>query len=57
MWGVQPLTYLIKVERIVAGYGAIQAGLEERCPTIAETMRASLIPFADACNARINRLK
>jgi len=51
------LTDFVKVEGIIAGNGAVESGLKEGCPAVAESMRATFIPFADAGNARINRLK
>lgn len=45
---------LVEVEGIIAGNGAVEAGLYERCPSIVELVRTAFIVLADACHSRIN---
>lgn len=51
------LTYLVKVEREVAGDGAIETRLEERRPPVTETVRSTPVVFTDSRHARVNGLR
>lgn len=44
---IRVLTDLIKVERVLSGDGAVEPGLEEGRPAVAELMRTSLVLLAD----------
>lgn len=51
------LTDLVEIERKVSGDGAIQTGLEERRPPIAEAVWPATIVFAHASHSRIHSLR
>lgn len=51
------LTYLVKVEREIAGDGAIETRLEERRPPVTETVRSTSVVFTDSRHARVDGLR
>lgn len=54
---MRKLTNFVKVERIISRDGAVETRLEKRCPAVTELVRSASIRFADASDARVNRLE
>ena len=50
------LTYLIEVEREVAGDRAVESGLEVGSPLVLELVRSALIVAANTCNTGVEGL-
>jgi hypothetical protein len=46
--GKEKLTYFVKVEREIAGQGAVESGYQERSPTIGPAVRTTLVVLANA---------
>lgn len=46
--GGEKLTYFVKVEREIAGQGAVESGFQERSPTIGPAVRTTLVVLANA---------
>lgn len=53
---IRVLTDLIKVERVLSSNRAVEPGLEEGRPAVAELMRTSLVLLADPGDSRVHDL-
>ena len=49
--------HLVKVEGVVARHGAVESGLEEGCPLVAEGVRTSTIVLAHTCHTTVHTLE
>lgn len=50
------LTNLIEIKGIIAGHGAVEAGLEVRGPSVAESMWSAFVPLADTGHTGVDSL-
>lgn len=46
------LTNLIKIERIISWHWTVESRLQESCPSVAESMWSTFVPFTNTCNTR-----